>query len=560
MRKNGKNLKIRSKDVTEGIAKAPHRAMFRAMGHTDLTLAQPHIGVASSWNEVTPCNFHLNRLAQKAKEGIRKAKGTPIEFGTIAISDGIAMGHEGMKASLISREVIADSVEVVAFAQRFDGLVTIAGCDKSLPGMVMASARLNLPTVFIYGGTILPGTFEGHLVTIQDVFEAVGTYAVGKMSRNKLNELERAACPGEGSCAGMYTANTMASAIEALGLSLPGSASIPAVDERRNILCIESGKAVVRLLEKGLRPRDILTREAFENAITVCVAIGGSTNAVLHLLAIAHEAGVRLSINDFDRISRKTPHIADMRPGGQYVMSELDKVGGIIRVMQELMKAGLLHGDAMTVSGKTVKENLRHSIDKQDQKIVRSVSSAIHPAGTLAILKGNLAPEGCVVKVAGVKNLFHQGPARVFNCEEDAMLAAQNKRIKAGDVVVIRYEGPQGGPGMREMLGLTAALVGQGLGDKLALLTDGRFSGATHGLMAGHVSPEAFVGGLIAVVKNGDIIIMDVKKRRLEVKLRAAEIRRRLKMWKQPKPHYRHGVLAKYARVVQSASKGAVCS
>ena len=553
-------LKIRSWEVTEGFARAPHRAMFRAMGHTDESLARPHIGVASSWNEVTPCNFHLNRLAQKAKEGVRAAGGTPIEFVTIAVSDGIAMGHEGMKVSLVSREVIADSVEVVATAQRFDGLVTIAGCDKSLPGMVMAAARLNIPSVFIYGGTILPGSFESHPVTIQDVFEAVGAYEVGRISLGKLEELERVACPGEGSCAGMYTANTMASAIEALGLSLPGSASIPAVDERRNQICVSSGRAVMKLLQQNIRPRDILTRKAFENAIAVCVAIGGSTNAVLHLLAIAHESGVRLTLSDFDRISRRTPHIADMRPGGHYVMADLDKVGGVMRVMKELLDAGLLHGDALTVTGKTIKENLQDVkvIDHQD--VVRPIRSPIHPTGTLAILKGNIAPEGCVVKVAGVKKLKHRGPARVFNCEEDAFEAVKEKRIRAGDVVVIRYEGPRGGPGMREMLALTAALVGQGLGDEVALMTDGRFSGATHGLMAGHVAPEAAVGGPIAIVKNGDMITMNVQKRRLDVELSAAEIKRRLRSWKAPKLKYTQGVLAKYARTVQPASKGAVCN
>ena len=558
--KDKKKLKIRSWEVTEGFARAPHRAMFRAMGHTDESLAKPHIGIASSWNEVTPCNFHLNRLAQKAKEGVRLAGGTPIEFVTIAVSDGIAMGHEGMKASLVSREVIADSVELVATAQRFDGLVTIAGCDKSLPGMVMASVRLNIPSVFIYGGTILPGTFESHPVTIQDVFEAVGAYEVGKISPEKLDQLERVACPGEGSCAGMYTANTMASAIEALGLSLPGSASIPAVDERRSQVCIFSGQAVMNLLKLNIRPLDILTRKAFENAIAVCVAIGGSTNAVLHLLAIAHEAGVRLSIDDFDRISRRTPHIADMRPGGRYVMADLDRVGGVQRVMKELLDAGLLHGDVMTVTGKSLKDNLRSVRFVNGQDVIWPVKSPINPAGTLAILKGNLAPEGCVVKLAGVKRTKHQGPARVFDCEEDAFEAVKRKRIKAGDVVVIRYEGPKGGPGMREMLALTAALVGQGLGEEVALITDGRFSGATYGLMAGHVAPEAAVGGSIAIIKNGDRITMDVEKRRLDLALSAAEIKRRLKSWKAPKPKYTQGALAKYARMVQSASKGAICN
>ncbi len=552
-------LKSRSRDVMEGPERSPHRAMFHAMGLSDEELSKPHIGVASSWNEVTPCNMHLNRLAQYAKGGVRAAGGMPIEFGTIAISDGIAMGHEGMKASLMTREAIADSVELVAFAQRFDGLVTIAGCDKSLPGMVIASARLNIPSVFIYGGTIMPGSFHGQDVTIQDVFEAVGAHAAGRMASDELKALENAACPGEGSCAGMFTANTMASAFEALGMSLPGSASIPAIDERRNQICAASGEAVLNLLHQGIRPRDIITRKSLENAIAICVAIGGSTNSVLHLLALAHEAGVKLSIDDYDRISRKTPHIADMKPGGRYLMVDLDRVGGVPVIMKELLEAGLLHPDAMTVTGKTVKENLKEITFPGGQDVVHPVKSPINPTGTMAILKGNLAPEGCVVKTAGVKKLQHRGPAKVFDREEDAFAAAKKKQIKAGDVVVIRYEGPKGGPGMREMLALTAALVGEGLGDKVALLTDGRFSGATHGLMAGHVAPEAAVGGPIAIVKNGDMIRIDAAKRKLEVELTEKEIRLRLKKWKPPRPKYTHGALAKYARSVQSASKGAIC-
>ncbi len=555
----GRTLKPRSWEITEGAARAPHRAMFRAMGHTDESLARPHIGVASSWNEVTPCNIHLNQLAQHAKAGVQAGGGTPIEFGTIAVSDGIAMGHEGMKASLVSREVIADSVEVMAIAQRFDGLVTIAGCDKSLPGMVMAIARLNLPAVFVYGGTILPGKFGGKDVTIQDVFEAVGTHAVGRISGAELAALEAAACPGAGSCAGMFTANTMAAAVEALGLSLPGSASIPAVDERRGRVCRESGRAVLTLLERQVGPLDILTRHALENAIAVCVAIGGSTNAVLHLLAIAHTAGVRLNLDDFDRISRRTPHLADMRPGGRYVMADLDRVGGVPVVMKALLGAGLLHGDALTVTGQTVKENLRALTLPGGQPVVRPVAAPLSPTGTLAILKGSLAPEGAVVKVAGVKRLSHCGPARVFDREETAFEAATKGRIKAGDVVVIRYEGPRGGPGMREMLALTAALVGQGLGEQVALVTDGRFSGATHGLMAGHVAPEAAVGGPIASVRDGDLITVDVPKRRLELEVPAGEIKRRLKAWRRPRPHYTRGALAKYAQTVQSAAKGAIC-
>jgi dihydroxy-acid dehydratase len=552
-------LKLHSWEVTEGAERAPHRAMFHAMGLTDEQLAKPQIGVASSWNEVTPCNIHLNRLAQFAKEGIRQSGGMPIEFGTIAVSDGIAMGHEGMKASLMTREAIADSVELVAFAERFDGLVTIAGCDKSLPGMIMGCLRLNLPSVFIYGGTIMPGSFHGHDVTIQDVFEAVGAHAMGKLPAGELTALEHVACPGAGSCAGMFTANTMASAFEALGMSLPGSASVPAVDERRNHLCTASGHAVLHLLKEGIRPRDIITKKALENAIAVVVAIGGSTNSVLHLLAVAREAGVALKIDDFNRISKRTPHLADMKPGGRYVMVDLDRVGGVPVVMKELLDQGLLHGDALTVTGRTVKENLRDVRLPSGQDVVHRATSPINPTGTLAILKGNLAPEGCVVKTAGVKLLRHRGPARVFNREEDAFAAVKQRKIKAGDVVVIRYEGPKGGPGMREMLALTAALVGEGLGDKVALLTDGRFSGATHGLMAGHVAPEAAVGGPIAIVKHGDLIEIDAVRRRINVDLTAQEIRRRLKSWKAPKPKFTHGALAKYARLVQSASVGAVC-
>ena len=557
--RSSRGLKLRSWEVTEGAERSPHRAMFHAMGLTDEQLARPHIGVASSWNEVTPCNMHLDRLAEYAKEGVSQAGGTPIEFGTIAVSDGIAMGHEGMKASLMTREVIADSVELVAFAQRMDGLVTIAGCDKSLPGMVMASLRLNLPSVFLYGGTIMPGSFHGSPVTIQDVFEAVGAHALGKLPTDELKALENVACPGAGSCAGMFTANTMASAFEALGVSLPGSASVPAIDERRNRLSAESGRAVLHLLKQGIRPRDIVTRKALENAIAVVVAIGGSTNAVLHLLAIAREAGVKLSIDDFDRISRRTPHIADMKPGGRYVMVDLDRIGGIPVVMKELLDAGLLHGDALTVTGRSLRENLRDVTVPTGQDVVHPVKSPINPTGTLAILKGNLAPEGCVVKTAGVKVLRHRGPARVFNREEDAFAAVKQRKIKAGDVVVIRYEGPKGGPGMREMLALTAALVGEGLGDKVALLTDGRFSGATHGLMAGHVAPEAAMGGPIAILRNGDMIEIDALKRRLQVELTPQEIRKRLKKWKKPKPKYTQGALAKYARLVQSASIGAIC-
>jgi len=553
-----RKLKHRSWAVTEGPERAPHRSMFRAMGLNDEDLSRPMIGVASSWNEVTPCNVHLNRLASSVKEGIREASGTPIEFCTIAVSDAISMGHEGMKASLVSREVIADSVELVTFAERFDGLVAIAGCDKSLPGMLMGLARLNLPSVFLYGGTIMPGHFAGRDVTIQDVFEAVGAYAQKKMTAEALRELEGMACPGPGSCAGMYTANTMAAAIEALGMSVPGSANIPAMAEARTEICIQSGKVAMNLLAAGITPRQILTREAFENAITLVVATGGSTNSVLHLLAIANEAGVPLTVDDFNRITDHTPHIVDLRPGGTYVMADLDRVGGVPRVLKVLLDAGLLHGDAMTVTGKTMKENLRDVPAGDEQKVIRSISQPINKTGTIRILKGNLAPEGAVVKVAGVKNLRLEGPARVFECEEDAMAAILKGEIKAGDIVVIRYEGPKGGPGMREMLAVTGALHGEGLGDKVGLMTDGRFSGATHGLMVGHVAPEAAIGGPIAAVRTGDRILIDAQERTLELRVSDEEIKQRLSQWKAPEPRYKTGVLGRYARLVSSASQGAV--
>ena len=554
------NMKHRSSEVSVGPARAPHRAMFHAMGFTDEQIARPHVGVASSWNEITPCNYHLNHLAKKVKEGVNGAGGTPFEFGTIAVSDAISMGHEGMKASLVSREVIADSVELMALAERFDGLVTIAGCDKSLPGMLIALARLNIPGVFLYGGSILPGTYCGKDVTIQDVFEAVGTHARGKMSDDELSKLEHAACPGAGSCAGLYTANTMAAAIEALGMSLPGTATPPAVDERRQEASSQSGVAVMNLLAKGIRPRDILTRKAFENAVTVVVATGGSTNAVLHLLAIAHEAGVKLSLEDMDRISRRTPYIGDLRPGGNFVMADFDREGGVPLLMRALLDAKLIHGDCLTVTGKTVRENLRGVKSNGQGKVLHSVSKPLAPTGSLAVLKGNLAPEGAVLKTAGVHNLRIQGPARVFDSEEAAMKAILQGKIHAGDVVVIRYEGPKGGPGMREMLAVTGAIQGEGLGDKVALLTDGRFSGATHGLMAGHVAPEAAVGGPIAALREGDWITVDAVKRELSVRLSQKEIAARLKRWTPPAPRYTSGALAKYARLVSSAARGAVCS
>ncbi|MEM1942628.1 MAG: dihydroxy-acid dehydratase [Nitrososphaerota archaeon] len=552
--------KIFSKDVTEGPERAPHRSMLRAVGLRDEDFAKPFIGVASTGNEVTPCNLHLNGLAERAKDGVRDSMGVGIQFTTIAVSDGISMNTEGMKASLVSREVIADSIELTCFAQRFDGLVGIAGCDKSLPGTVMAMARLNIPSVFLYGGTILPGKYMGRDVTIQDVYEAVGAYSTGQMTLQQLIELEKVACPTEGSCAGLYTANTMASAIEAMGMSLPGTASIPAVDQRIYDAAYRSGVQVMKLLENGIKPRDILTYEAFENAATVVSAMGGSTNAVLHLPAIAHEAGVKFDIEVFDRISRRTPHIADMRPGGRFVMVDLDRVGGVPVVLKKLLDAGLLHGDTLTVTGKTLAENLREFKPGEGGEVVRPITNPIHPTGGIAILKGNLAPEGAVVKSTASTVETFRGPAKVYDSEEEAYRALLRREIVAGDVVVIRYEGPKGGPGMREMLAVTALVVGQGLKEKVALITDGRFSGATHGLMVGHVSPEAAVGGPLAAVRNGDTIVIDVPRRRLDVELDEAEIAKRLQAWTPPKPRYSSGVLAKYAKLVGSASKGAVCS
>ncbi|MBI4328866.1 MAG: dihydroxy-acid dehydratase [Chloroflexi bacterium] len=551
------DVKHKSRDVTEGPERAPARAMLRGMGLGDDDLKKPFIGIANMASDVTPCNLHLGRLADRVKEGVRAAGGTPFEFGTITVSDGISMGTEGMRASLVSREVIADSIELAAFGARLDGLVTVAGCDKNLPGALMAAARLNVPAVFLYGGTILPGRFRGKDVNIQDVFEAVGAYSKGTITPADLRELEMSACPGEGSCAGLFTANTMASVAEALGMSLPGSASIPAVDGRRLQASREAGAAVLRLLEQGVRPRDIMTRKAFENAIAVGVAMGGSTNMVLHLLAIAREAGVKLELDDFDQISRRTPYIGDMKPAGRYVMADLDRVGGLPLVMKMLLGAGLLHGDALTVTGKTVAENLASYPAAQVQDVIAPVSSPRSPTGGLAILRGNLAPEGGVIKVAGTERVYHRGPARVFDGEDAAFKAVAARKIQPGDVVVIRYEGPKGGPGMREMLAVTASIVGQGLTD-VALITDGRFSGATHGPMVGHVAPEAAVGGPIAALRDGDVITMDVAKRELSVALSDSEIAKRLKEAKPPEPRYTSGALAKYAKLVSSAAQGAV--
>jgi dihydroxy-acid dehydratase len=533
--------------------------MLRAVGLTEEDFGKPQVGVASSWNEVTPCNYHLGKLAALAKEGVRAGGAVPLEFTTIAVSDGIAMGHEGMKASLISRDTIADSVELVMHAERMDALVGIAGCDKSEPGMLMAMARLDLPSVFLYGGTILPGTYDGRDVTIQDVFEAVGAHARGTMSDDELLGIERAACPTAGSCAGMYTANTMAAAAEALGMSLPGAASPPAVDDRREDFARRSGEAVTALLETGLRPRDVMTRRAFENAIAVVMAVAGSTNAVLHLLAIAHEAGVELELDDFDRISRRVPHLVDVRPAGRFVMTDLDRAGGVQVVIKELLDAGLLDGDAVTVTGRTIAENLADAApNAPDGEVVRPFSEPIHEEGGIAILRGSLAPDGCVMKVAGAASLVFRGRARPFDTEQEAFEAVTAGSIVAGDVIVIRYEGPKGSPGMPEMLAVTAAVSGAGLGKDVALITDGRFSGATKGYSVGHVAPEAFVGGPIALVREGDEIVIDAASRSIELAVDAAELERREAAWAAPEPRYTAGALAKYARLVGSASRGAV--
>jgi dihydroxy-acid dehydratase len=533
--------------------------MLRAVGFSEDDFGRPQVGVASSWNEVTPCNYHLDKLAALAKEGVRQGDCVPIEFTTIAVSDGIAMGHEGMKASLISRDVIADSVELVMHAERMDGLVGIAGCDKSEPGMLMAMARLNLSSVYLYGGTILPGTYRGRDVTIQDVFEAVGAHANGSMSDDDLLAMERAACPTTGSCAGMYTANTMAAAAEALGMSLPGAASPPAVDYRREVFARESGIAVTKLLESGIRPRDILTKDAFTNAIAVVMALAGSTNAVLHLMAIAHEANVDLELEDFDRISREVPHLVDVRPAGKFVMSDLDRVGGVPVIMKILFDAGLLAGDALTVTGKTVAENLASmDVPAPDGTVVHPFGSPIHAEGGTAILRGSLAPDGSVMKIAGAASLEFRGRARTFDSEQEAFDAVTAGRIEKGDIIVIRYEGPKGSPGMPEMLAVTAAVAGAGLGSDVALITDGRFSGATKGYSVGHISPEAVVGGPIAHVREGDQIVIDAANRRIDLEVDQAELERRRAEWLPPPPRYTSGALAKYAKLVGSASQGAV--
>ncbi len=551
-------MKRRSNEVTQGPERAPARAMLLAMGLTPEDLEKPFVAIANLASDITPCNVHLSRFAQAAKEGIRQAGGTPFEFGAITVSDGISMGTEGMKASLVSREVIADSIEVVTFGERMDGLITVAGCDKNMPGCMMAMARLNVPAIFIYGGSILPGQYRGQDVNIQDVFEAVGAYAKGSITRDELTALECVACPGEGSCAGLFTANTMSTAIEVMGLSLPGDASIPAVDPRKIDEARQAGRTLLRLLEEDIRPRDLLTRRAFENAITVVLALGGSTNAVLHLMAIACEAEVDLTLDDFDRISRSTPYISDMRPGGRYVMADLDRYGGVALVVQRLLRAGLLHGDAMTVTGRTLAENAAAMPVVDDQPVISSPENPRSPTGGLAILRGNLAPDGAVIKVAGHQERVYQGPARVFDQEEPAFQAIQRGEINPGDIVIIRYEGPKGGPGMREMLAVTGALIGQGLGDSVALITDGRFSGASHGPMVGHVAPEAAVGGPIGLLREADIVTLDIPNRRLDAQLTAEELTDRRAAWDPPPPKYTTGVLAKYAKLVSSAAEGAV--
>ncbi|MFQ5880969.1 MAG: dihydroxy-acid dehydratase [Candidatus Methylomirabilales bacterium] len=550
--------KHHSRAITQGPDRAPARAMLKAIGFKDEDLERPLVGIANTWIEIGPCNYHLRRLAAKVKEGIHAAGGTPLEFNTVSISDGITMGSQGMKASLISREVIADSIELVARGNLFDAVLALSGCDKTIPGTVMALARLDVPGLMLYGGSIMYGEYDGRRLTIQDVFEAVGAFNAGKISAEQFRTIENRACPGPGACGGQFTANTMATAFEMLGISPMGFSDVPAMDSRKEVVAFECGRLVMDLLQTGVTPRQIITRKAIENTIAGVMATGGSTNAVLHLLAVAKEAGVRLSIDDFDRISRRTPVFADLKPWGRFTAPEMYRAGGMAVVARRLLEAGILHVDAKTVTGRTIGEEARTTQETPGQEVIRPVGNPLKPTGGMAILRGNLAPEGCVIKLAGHERMVHRGPARVFDREEDAFAAVKQGRIKSGDVVVIRYEGPKGGPGMREMLGVTGAIVGAGLGEDVALMTDGRFSGATHGFMVGHVAPEAAVGGPIAAVKRGDVIVIDVKKRRLDVELSAAEIKRRLAKWKPPKPRYTSGVMAKYARLVSSATEGAV--
>jgi dihydroxy-acid dehydratase len=548
-----------SSRVLDGPSRAPGRAMLHAVGFTRDDFAKPQVGVCSAWSEVTPCNMHLDVLAKRASDGVKAAGGKPVMFGTITVSDGISMGTEGMKYSLVSREVIADSIETVAGAEGFDGLVAIGGCDKNMPAMVMGMARLNRPAVFVYGGTIMPGIWHGQPVDIVSVFEAVGQHAAGKMSDADLADLEQHACPGAGSCGGMYTANTMASAIEALGLSLPNSSAQAAISNDKQADAERAGAAVVDLLGRNLRPRDVLTRRAFENAVTTVIALGGSTNAVLHLLAIAHTAGVKLTIDDFTRIGRKVPVLADLKPSGKYGMAELVRIGGLTPLLKRLLDRGLLHGDAMTVTGRTLAENLAGVADyPAGQQVVVDFATPLKKDSHLVILRGNLAPEGAVAKISGKEGERFEGRARVFDREERALEAILAGRIRKGDVIVIRYEGPQGGPGMREMLAPTSAIMGRGLGAEVALITDGRFSGGTHGFVVGHITPEAALGGPLALVRNGDRIVIDAVARVVTLEVAARELAARRKSWRRPRPRYTRGVLAKYARLVGSASAGAV--
>ncbi len=547
-----------SRALLDGPDRAFARSYFKAIGFTDEDLRRPLIGVAHCWIEVTPCNWNHRRMAEKVKEGVRAAGGTPIEFNTISITDGIAMGTEGMKASLISRDVIADSVELVVRGHLLDGLVGISGCDKTIPGMVMALARLNIPGLMLYGGSIMPGEYGGRKLTIQDVFEAVGAFNAGKISAAELHGIESHACPGAGACGGQFTANTMATAFEMLGISPMNFNGVPAMDLKKDEVAFETGRLAMDLLKRGVLPRQIITRRALLNAIAGVMATGGSTNAVLHLLAVAKEAGARLAIDDFDRVSRKTPVLADLKPWGGFTAPDMYAAGGMAVVAQRLLEAGLLHADEMTVTGRTIGEEARAARETPGQQVIRPLSNPLKPTGGQVILKGNLAPHGCVCKVAGHERAVHRGPARVFDREEDAFATIKAGKIKPGDVIVIRYEGPKGGPGMREMLAVTGALVGAGLGGSVALMTDGRFSGATHGLMVGHVAPEAAVGGPIAAVRNGDMIVFNVKRRRLDMEISQAELSKRLRAWKPPKPRYTTGALAKYARLVSPASEGAV--
>lgn len=557
--RENKDLRIRSIDISEGEHRAPNRAMLRALGLTDEDFKKPMVGVASTWSEVTPCNVHIDHLALKAKDGVKDGGGVPFIFNTITISDGISMGTEGMRYSLPSREVIADSIETVVGCERLDGVVAIGGCDKNMPGAMIAFGRLNLPAVFVYGGTIEPGSLDGKDIDIVTAFEGVGQFNKGEIDAQKLHEIECKACPGAGACGGMYTANTMASAIEAMGMSLPGSASTPAETRAKEDDCYKAGEAVIELLRKGIYPRDIMTKEAFENAITVVMALGGSTNAILHLLAIAHSVGVELTLDDFERIRLRTPHIADLKPSGKYVMLDLYLVGGVPAVMKLLLKHGLLHGDCLTVTGKTVAENLAEFPDlREGQNVIRPLEDPLRETGPLVVLKGNLATEGAVAKMSGLKVKKITGPARVFDSEQTATEAVLNDRIKPGDIIVIRYVGPKGGPGMAEMLAITAIVFGKGLGETVGLITDGRFSGGTHGLVVGHVAPEAQVGGTIALLREGDMITIDSETQELSVDISPAEMEKRLQEWKAPAPRATRGALAKYAKLVSSASKGAV--